>query len=388
MAKARSKAKARKKSRSPVSTAKTTRKRAPKVKADPLAEYRQTMEKQGIAKVVLLSNDEALPNIRGRISTQSLSLDSVLRGEQEPEDWPGGIPMGRITEIFGPPHIGKSTLIDHIFGAVQRIGGVAVLADTEISRDRHYTGRLGVDISKLSMLEFERGESTIENVIRAAYISIDWWASNYPDLPVVIGWDALGGTATEDEWKKGIQSESAMKPGAAAKAMHSATRQLAPRLGGTRICFVIANHEYEMINVIPGRFGKRRETYGGSGVRHAGSVRIQLYSNGNKIKRSDGRVLGREVVARPVKNRLGEAHTEAIVPIITGVGVDNTYTLYQDLKKAGVLVVNGSWAQINLDGEILSFQGWGGLRAKCGEDGALFERLCSVWGKHCAGLYV
>lgn len=390
MAKARSKKKAPKKgpkkSRSPLSSSKT--RRTPKVKSDPLAEYRATLEKHGIAKVVHLSNDEALPNIRGRISTQSLSLDCVLRGDQDPPDWPGGLPMGRITEIFGPPFIGKSTLLDHVFGSVQRVGGVAVLADTEISRDRHYTERLGVDLKRLVYLEFERGESTIENVIRAAYVSIDFWASHYPDLPVVIGWDALGGTATQDEWSKGVQSESSTKPGAAAKAMAQAARQLAPRLGGTHICFVIANHEYEMINTTPGRFGKRRETYGGSGVRHAGSVRIQLHSNGTLIKRSDGRVLGREVVARSVKNRLGETHIEAVVPIITGAGVDNTYTLYQDLKKAGVLVVNGSWAQINLDGEILSFQGWMGLRAKCSEDGALFDRLCSVWREHCAGLYV
>jgi recombination protein RecA len=387
MAKARSKNAARaKKSRSP-GRGNKTRKNV-KVKSDPLAEYRATMEKQGIAKVIHLSNDEALPNIRGRVSTQSLSLDRVLRGKQDPSDWSGGIPMGRITEIFGPPFIGKSTLLDHIFGSVQRAGGMAVLADTEISRDRHYTERLGVDLARLGYLEFERGESTIENVIRAAYVSIDFWVSHYPDMPVVIGWDALGGTATQDEWAKGIQSESSTKPGAAAKAMSSATRQLAPRLGGTRVAFIIANHEYEMINTTAMRFGKRRETYGGSGVRHAGSVRIQLHSNGNLIKRSDGRVLGREVVARPVKNRLGEAHIEAVIPIITGTGVDNTYTLYQDLKKAGVVVANGAWAQINLDGEILSFQGWQGLRGKCTEDGELFDRLVAVWGEHCARLYI
>lgn len=364
------------------------RRKTVKVKADPLAEYQATMQKQGIARVVALSNDEALPNIRGRVSTQCLALDRILRGRQEPEEWIGGIPMGRVTEIFGPPFIGKSTLLDHCFSSVQRMGGVAVLADTEVSRDRHYTKRLGVDLAKLQYLSFERGETTIENVIRTVYHSIDFWRTNYPELPVVIGWDALGGTATQDEWDKGLQSESATKPGAAAKAMHAAARQLAPRLGGSRICFVIANHEYEMINTSPGRFGKKRETYGGSGVRHAGSVRIQLFNGPNLIKKSDGTVLGREVVAKLIKNRLGETYAQAVLPLLAGVGCDNTYTLYRDLKTAGIIVVNGSWATMNMDGALLNFQGWGGLRAQCAEDPTLFDRLCSVWREHCANLYV
>ena len=389
MAKARSKTtppKARK-----TATRRATKEAKPRkkvsIKGDPLHEYQAMMRKESIARVVALSNDEAMANIRGRISTQSLALDRILRGQQDPPDWPGGIPMGRVTEIFGPPFIGKSTLLDHCMASAQKMGGVAVLIDTEVSRDRHYTARLGVDLNALQPLEFERGEAFIENVIRAVYCSIDFWASRYPDTPVLIGWDALGGTGTEDEWSKGMQAESKLKPGAAAKAMHSATRQLAPRLGGTRIAFVILNHEYEMINTTPGRFGKRRETYGGSGVRHAGSVRIQLYSGGNQIKLSDGRVIGREVVAKLVKNRLGD-NSQAVVPIVSGYGCENVYTLYSDLKSAGICVVNGSWASINLDGEILSFQGWGGLRAKCAEDETLFDRLVAVWREHCASLYV
>jgi len=389
MAKARSKG-ASKKSRK-TATSRATREAKPRkrvaIKSDPLREYQAMMRKESIARVVALSNDEAMPNIRGRISTQSLALDRALRGAQDPADWPGGVPMGRVTEIFGPPFIGKSTLLDHCFASVQRMGGVAVLIDTEVSRDRHYTERLGVDLAALQPLEFERGEMFIENVIRAVYCSIDFWASHYPDMPVLIGWDALGGTGTEDEWSKGMQSESKLKPGAAAKAMHSATRQLAPRLGGTRIAFVILNHEYEMINTTPGRFGKRRETYGGSGVRHAGSVRIQLYSGGNQIKLSDGRVIGREVVAKLVKNRLGE-NSQVTVPIVGGRGCENVYTLYSDFKSVGICVTNGSWAQINLDGEILSFQGWAGLRAKCAEDPTLFDRLVAVWREHCANLYL
>lgn len=365
-----------KRKRSPVTTGKKEPKR---VRVDPIKEYRETMQKQGIAEVTNIGNDEALCNIRGRVSTGSLSLDTLLRNPREPKDW-AGIPYSRVTEIFGPPFIGKSTLLDGCFASVQAAGGIAVLADTEVSRDRHYVQRLGVDLDKLQYLEFKRGEMYIENVIQAVYRTIDFWAEKHPDIPVVVGWDALGGTATKDEWEKGLQSEKASQPGAAAKAMHSATRQISPRLAGTKIAFVILNHEYQVINTGGfGYHGPRKETYGGSGVRHAGTLRLQLYNSGTQIKRSDGWVMGRVIVAKPVKNRLGDSNLEAMVPIMNGTGVCNHWTLCEDLRRANIIVTAGSWSAINLDGQEIKFQGWSGLAARCGEDPTLYGRLVSVW---------
>lgn len=364
------------KKRTPVLVKKKEPKR---LRVDPSKEYAETLKAQGIASISKMSNDEALCNITGRISTGSLALDAVLTNPREPEGW-AGIPFSRITEIFGPPFIGKSTLLDHTMASIQRAGGRAILIDTEISRDRHYVQRLGVDLDALDYLEFERGEMYIENIIQAIYKTLDFWAVKYPEIPVVIGWDALGGTATKDEWEKGLQSEKASQPGAAAKAMHAATRQLAPRLGGTKIALVILNHEYEVINTGGfGSFGKKRETYGGSGVRHAGSVRIQLYNSGTQIKRADGWVMGRVIVAKPVKNRLGNSNLEAHVPIINGVGVENTYTVFEELKKLNIIVTSGGWSAVNLDGQVINFQGWAGLKTKCAEDPTLFDRLVSVW---------
>lgn len=367
----------------------TVAKREPKrIRKDPAKEYAETMKAQGIATISKMSNDEAVCNITGRIKTGSLALDSILTNPWEPEGW-AGIPLSRVTEIFGPPFIGKSTLLDHVLASVQHIEGRAVLIDTEISRDRHYTQRLGVNLDALDYLEFERGEMYIENIIQAIYRTIDFWAEKYPEMPVVIGWDALGGTATKDEWEKGMQSEKAAQPGAAAKAMHAATRQLAPRLGGTKIALVILNHEYEMINTGGfGGFQKKRETYGGSGVRHAGSLRIQLYNAGTQIKRSDGWVMGRVIVAKPVKNRLGASNQEAYIPIISGVGVENTYTVFEELRELKIIVTSGGWSAINLDGQVLNFQGWNGLKEKCAEDPTLFDRLVSVWSKANANLLV
>lgn len=364
------------KKRTPVLAKKKEPKR---LRVDPSKEYAETLKAQGIASISKMSNDEAVCNITGRISTGSLSLDAVLTNPREPEGW-AGIPFSRVTEIFGPPFIGKSTILDHIMAEVQRAGGRAILIDTEVSRNRHYIQRLGVDLDALDYLEFERGEMYIENIIQTIYKTVDFWAVKYPEIPVVIGWDALGGTATKDEWEKGLQSEKASQPGAAAKAMHAATRQLAPRFGGTKIALIILNHEYEVINTGGfGSFGKKRETYGGSGVRHAGSVRIQLYNSGTQIKRADGWVMGRVIVAKPVKNRLGNSNLEAHVPIINGVGVENTYTVFEELKKLNIIVTSGGWSAVNLDGQVINFQGWNGLKEKCAEDATLFDRLVSIW---------
>jgi RecA/RadA recombinase len=366
-----------------------------RIKRDPHAEYLAMMNQKSAAKVAKLSNDECISNIPGRISTQSLSLDKLLRDRNLDGSYKanGGIPLSRTTEIFGPPHIGKSTLLDHIFASVQKMGGMAILADTEVSRDRYYTHRIGVNLDKLKYLEFKRDESYIENVVTEIYRSIDWFSNEFPDLPVVIGWDALGGTATLDEVKKGLVQVDRTgpdkgkpkntKPGAAAKVMHRVRRELGPKLGGTKIALVVLNHEYEMIQMGGGfksKFaGKKKETFGGSAVRHSGSLRIQLYSSGENIKNSEGVILGREVVAKIVKNRLGDAWTQATVPIISGVGVDNLWTIISTLKATGSISTGGGWSSINLDGQIIKFQGWNGLRQKCLEEETLYSRLVSVY---------
>jgi len=365
-----------------------------KIRKDPLKEYQETMKDSGIATVSKLSQDEAVPNVTGRVSTGSLALDWALRNPMEPGAG-AGIPLGRCTEIYGPPFIGKSTLLDHIFASVQKMGGIAILADTEISRDRHYTQRLGVDLTKLQYLEFARDSLYLENVMQAIYSSIDFWGDHYPDIPVIIGLDALGGTATREELEKGLVpdrkrgkknadgedcKEKSVQPGLAARVMHQAARLLPGRLMGRKIGLVILNHEYEMIGGFGGGFGaKKKETYGGSGIRHVGTTRIQLYSSGVWIKRSDGVALGREVTAKLIKNRLGDSQIEITVPILSGIGVENIYTLFEELKAAKVIVVAGSWAALNIDGQELKFQGWSGLKLKCTEDGTLFDRLVSVW---------
>jgi recombination protein RecA len=353
--------------RAPVRRAKKPN-RSPVLKVDILKEYDEAIRRDGVAEVLALSDDSCLAHVRLSISTQSLELDRLLNGV--------GIPCGRVTELYGPPHIGKSTLIDHLFAQVQQMGGLGVLIDAEGARDIRYSQKIGVDPKKLRYLEFERGQLHIESVISKIYETVEFFAAKAPDLPVVIGWDALGGTSTRDELEKKLEKES--RVAMAAKVLRNACRQLPGKLGGTKIAVVIANHEYENIQ-IGGRVGKRRETYGGDAVRHLASIRLQLFHLGWIKTSAEGSVIGREIGAKLVKNRLGNPWGECRLALLSGVGIDNMWAVFTRLKEARLIVTQSSWSAINLDGEKITFQGWLGLQAKCAEDPTLFPRLVAVF---------
>lgn len=352
-----------------------------KVRKDPLREYAEVISKDGVVEALTLADDDCLAAVRGGVSTGSLALDRLLNGV--------GIPYGRVTEICGPPHIGKSTLLDHVFGRVQAAGGVAILADTEGARDSSYTTRIGVDPKKLQYLEFQpipvkkqnkvvgyREGLTLENVLTKIMESIEFWSRHYPETPVVIGFDALASTSTEDELENRLAKDE--QPAAAAKVLRKICRQLPAYLGNTRIALVVANHEYQNIRMA-GRVGKARETYGGDAIRHLASIRMQMFSVGEWLKDSEGKILGRVVGVKLTKNRLGNPWGEARIALYSGVGIDNVWTIYHELGSAGIIVTSGSWSAINLDGQELKFQGYRGLARKCEEDETLFPRLVSVY---------
>lgn len=331
-----------------------------------LNEYDERISKDGVVEALTLANSECLANVPLYISTQSLELDRLLNGR--------GIPCGRVTEIYGPWHIGKSTILDHCFAEVQHMGGIAILADTEGARDVRYSQSIGVDPNALRYLEFAENELHVENVLLKIYETVQFWKET--DFPVLIGWDALAGTATREEVEKRLDKNR--QPAQAAKVLREACRQLPGKLGNTKIAVVICNHEYEKIQM-RGFVGRKRETYGGAAIRHLASIRLELHSVGEWVKRSDGQILGRVVGARLVKNRLGNPWGEARFALLSGIGIDNTWSIFQKFKQAGFITVSGSWAAMNLDGEVLKFQGWSGLVEKCREDETLFPRLVSIY---------
>jgi recombination protein RecA len=352
-------------------------------RADPGAEFASAIS-DDFLKVLLYSDDRCLAHLGGFLSTGCLDLDRVLGGR--------GIPLGRIIEIFGQWHVGKTTLLDCVFASAQRGGGWGVVADTETAKSVEYSQRIGVDPSRLSYLQFERGKGTLENVLRAMIKSIRWWRTNYPETPVVIGLDSLGGTPTDDEMRaplaveeddgEGKTKKGARQPGAAARVMQGFKRIVPQELGGTKISVVIVNHEYQSWS--SGR--TRRETYGGEAMRSAASLRLKLYSAGNWLQDSRGNPLGREIECEVIKDKVyGSTGQRCSFALLHGVGIDNTWGLLEGLTRAGLASKGGGGHYaINLDGEILKFQGWAGFRQLClapatADKPSIFDRLVGAY---------
>jgi hypothetical protein len=90
-------------------------------------------------------------------------------------------------------------------------------------------------------------------------------------------------------------------------------------------------------------------------------------------------ILGREVGVKVIKNRLGSPWTETSVALLSGRGVDNAWSVFENLKRQGIIAVSGSWAAINLDGEVYKFQGWSGLAEKCQEHPDLWPKMVALY---------
>lgn len=341
-----------------------------RIHSDPEKEYAKALSKKGMVQILRMVDDDCLMHVKTYLSTGNPALDRLLNGR--------GLPMGRITEIFGPHHIGKSTILDHLFAQVQKAGGTAVLADTEEARDINYTGAIGVDVDRLLILEFDRKELTMENVLNKILETVDWWRDHYPDRMVLIGWDSLGGTQTNEERDKTV--ERGKSPGSAASIMQLMRRKVTPSLANTNIGLVILNHEYEKIQT-GGFAGKKRETYGGEAVRMAASIRMELHpTKGQWLPAADGRIVGRKVGVKLVKSKLGGSTMNSCeLALFHGEGVSNAWTLFEVFKREGIIQTSGSWSALNLDGQVMNFQGFNGLQKLCQDDETLEERLLKVY---------
>ncbi|HZE63014.1 MAG TPA: recombinase RecA, partial [Pyrinomonadaceae bacterium] len=207
------------------------------------------------------------------ISTTSLSLDIAVGV--------GGVPRGRIIEIYGPESSGKTTLALHIVAEAQKAGGVAAYIDAEHAMDADYAGKLGVDIDQLLISQPDSGEQALE--IAEALVR-----SNGVDVIVVDSVAALVPKAELD----GEMGDSL--PGLQARLMSQALRKLTAIVSQSNTCFIFINQIREKIGVM---FGNPETTTGGRALKFYASVRIDL----RKIESIKS---GEEIIANRVKAKI------------------------------------------------------------------------------------
>lgn len=251
------------------------------------------------------------------ISTTSLSLDAAVGV--------GGVPRGRIIEIYGPESSGKTTLALHIVAEAQKAGGVAAYIDAEHAMDADYAGKLGVDIAQLLISQPDSGEQALE--IAEALVR-----SNGVDVIVVDSVAALVPRAELD----GEMGDSL--PGLQARLMSQALRKLTAIVSQSNTCFIFINQIREKIGVM---FGNPETTSGGRALKFYSSMRLDIRRIG-AIKDGD-RVVGNRTKVKVAKNKVAPPFRECEFDIMYGEGISREGDLLDLAVANRVVEKSGAW---------------------------------------------
>src|SRR5436190_5006358 len=251
------------------------------------------------------------------ISTTSLSLDAAIGV--------GGVPRGRVIEIYGPESSGKTTLALHIVAEAQKAGGVAAYIDAEHAMDAEYAGKLGVDIDQLLISQPDSGEQALE--IAEALVR-----SNGVDVIVVDSVAALVPRAELD----GEMGDSL--PGLQARLMSQALRKLTAIVAQSNTCFIFINQIREKIGVM---FGNPETTTGGRALKFYSSLRLDIRRIG-AIKDGD-RVVGNRTKVKVAKNKVVQPFREAEFDIMYGEGISRVGDLLDLATNNRIVEKSGAW---------------------------------------------
>ena len=281
------------------------------------------------------------------ISTGSFSLDLALGI--------GGLPRGRVVEVFGPESSGKTTLALHVIGSAQKTGGLAAFVDAEHALDPRYAKKIGVNIDDLLIAQPTSGEEALtitETLVRSSAL----------DVIVIDSVAALTPRAELD----GEMGDSHM--GLQARLMSQAMRKLTAAISSSKTLCIFTNQIREKIGVM---FGNPETTPGGRALKFYSSVRLNIRRIA-AVKDSSGRITGNRTRVKVVKNKVAPPFTEAEFDILYDRGIPWEGSILDSAIQRGLITKRGSW--LSFEGEQIG-QGHEAARAFLEQDSALTAKL-------------
>lgn len=278
----------------------------------------------------------------------------------------GGLPLGRLTEIYGVTSSGKSSFAVHLSGILTRLGIITVWVDIEGTADNNRMEQLGVDVTKLFTIQAGDGqrlknvtELSVEQVGKELEYYIDAFNEKQPNIPIVFIWDSLGATRTQKEIEGGIDEK---QMGLKAAATQKVVTAITPKLNETNTGVIVINQARDDMNA--GMYGDPVKSTGGKAFEHSASLRIKV-NKGSQVKQykdtaGKEEYSGHSMRLETKKSKLSRPNQKASSDLLSEWelkdgsvinGLDPHYTIYQEAVDKG-FISKGAWRNyVTLNGE-------------------------------------